>query len=80
MSTVTPLTTTPELVAEKPSAAAVAKKRLSSPWASLAAIVIAVLWTLPTFGLLVSSFRPERAISRPPWTASVCGIQQIAGS
>jgi len=44
-----------------------AKKRLSSPWASLAAIVIAVLWTLPTFGLFLSSFRPERAVKRTGW-------------
>ena len=28
------------------------RRRLSSPWASLAAIVIAILWTIPTFGLL----------------------------
>jgi alpha-glucoside transport system permease protein len=44
-----------------------AKKRLSSPWASLLAIVIAVLWTLPTFGLFVSSFRPERSVKRTGW-------------
>ena len=67
MSTVTPLATESDLVAAKPSAAAVAKKRLSSPWASLAAIVIAVLWTLPTFGLFVSSFRPETKIKRTGW-------------
>ncbi|GAA3341115.1 carbohydrate ABC transporter permease [Amorphoplanes nipponensis] len=67
MTTVTPVTTTPALVADQPSAAAVAKKKLTSPWASLAAIVIAVLWTLPTFGLLVSSFRPERAIKTTGW-------------
>ena len=67
MSTVTPLATESDLVAAKPSPAAIAKKRLSSPWASLAAIVIAVLWTIPTFGLLVSSFRPERAIKRTGW-------------
>jgi alpha-glucoside transport system permease protein len=30
-------------------------------------LIIAVLWTLPTFGLLVSSFRPERAIKRTGW-------------
>jgi alpha-glucoside transport system permease protein len=66
MTAVTPLTTGPDLSvgAKKESAASVAKKRLSSPWASLAAIVIAILWTIPTFGLLVSSFRPERAIKR----------------
>ncbi|WIM98946.1 carbohydrate ABC transporter permease [Actinoplanes oblitus] len=65
--TVTPLTTTPEITPVQLSAAAVAKKRLSSPWASLAAIVIAILWTLPTFGLLLSSFRPELAIKRTGW-------------
>jgi alpha-glucoside transport system permease protein len=67
MSTVTPVTSTPPLVADKPSAAKTAKKRLSSPWASLAAIVLGVLWTIPTFGLLVSSFRPERAIKTTGW-------------
>ena len=44
-----------------------ARKRLSSPWASLAAVIIAVLWTLPTLGLFVSSFRPERGVSRTGW-------------
>ena len=67
MTTATPVTTTPPLTPDKPTAAAVAKKKLTSPWASLAAIVIAVLWTLPTFGLLVSSFRPERAIKTTGW-------------
>ena len=67
MSTVTPLATESDLVAAKPSAAAVAKKRLSSPWASLFAIIIAALWTIPTFGLFVSSFRPEMAIKRTGW-------------
>ena len=67
MTAVTPVTSDPPLVASKPSAASIAKKRLSSPWASLFAIVIAVLWTIPTFGLLVSSFRPERAIKRTGW-------------
>lgn len=49
------------------SAAAAAKKKLSSPWASLVAVVIAVLWTLPTFGLAVSSLRPERQIKTTGW-------------
>ena len=68
MTTAVPLTTaTTDLVAEKPTTASIAKKRLSRPWASLTAIIIAVLWTLPTFGLLVSSFRPERAIKTTGW-------------
>jgi alpha-glucoside transport system permease protein len=67
MTTAVPLTTTPDLVAAVPSPAETAKKRLSRPWASLAAIVIAFVWTLPTFGLLVSSFRPERAIKTTGW-------------
>jgi len=49
------------------SSAAAAKKRLSSPWASFAAIVIAVLWTIPTFGLLLSSFRPESDVKQTGW-------------
>jgi alpha-glucoside transport system permease protein len=44
-----------------------AKKRLSSPWASLAAVVIAVLWTVPTFGLLLTSFRPQVSILTSGW-------------
>ena len=43
------------------------KKKLTSPWASLAAIVIAVLWTIPTFGLLISSFRPEDEVKTSGW-------------
>lgn len=44
-----------------------AKKRLTSPWASLAAVVIATLWTIPTVGLLITSFRPRRDIQRTGW-------------
>jgi alpha-glucoside transport system permease protein len=44
-----------------------AKTKLSSPCASGIAIVIAVLWTVPTFGLLVTSFRPELDIRRSGW-------------
>ncbi|TYP88301.1 carbohydrate ABC transporter permease [Blastococcus xanthinilyticus] len=44
-----------------------AQKRLTSRTASVAAIVIAVLWTVPTFGLLLTSFRPELDIRRSGW-------------
>ncbi|MGA5298481.1 carbohydrate ABC transporter permease [Nucisporomicrobium flavum] len=67
MTTTTPPATAPVLEAGKPTAAAIAKRKLTSPWASLAAIVIAVLWTLPTFGLLISSFRPQRQIKTTGW-------------
>ncbi len=40
---------------------------LSNPWASFAAIVIAILWTVPTIGLLVTSFRPEADIAKNGW-------------
>ena len=33
------------------------KKRLTSRGATIAAVIIAVLWTIPTIGLLVTSFR-----------------------
>jgi alpha-glucoside transport system permease protein len=44
-----------------------AREGLSNRWASLAAIVIATLWTLPTFGLLVTSLRPEADIDSNGW-------------
>ena len=62
----TPLTTTTK-ASTVSAAAGTAKKRLTGRGASLAAVILAVLWTLPTFGLLVSSFRPERAIKTTGW-------------
>jgi alpha-glucoside transport system permease protein len=43
------------------------KRRLTSRGATIAALVIAVLWTIPTFGLLISSFRPEELILSTGW-------------
>ncbi|MBF4570280.1 carbohydrate ABC transporter permease [Plantibacter sp. VKM Ac-2880] len=43
------------------------KKRLTSRGATIAAVVIAVLWTIPTFGLFVSSFRPEQQVKTTGW-------------
>ena len=44
-----------------------AKNVFSSPWAAFFAWVIAILWTIPTFGLLVSSIRPEQDINTSGW-------------
>jgi len=48
-----------ESVVAKETASSSAHKALTSPWASIVAVVIAVLWTVPTAGLLITSFRPE---------------------
>ena len=44
-----------------------AKDIFSSPFASAAALIIAVVWTVPTFGLLVSSIRPDTDINASGW-------------
>ncbi|MGF6821946.1 alpha-glucoside transport system permease protein [Microbacterium sp. ZKA21] len=44
-----------------------ARKRLSRPWATVASVVIAVLWTIPTLGLFISSFRPRDDINTSGW-------------
>ncbi|SFR70105.1 carbohydrate ABC transporter membrane protein 2, CUT1 family [Agromyces sp. CF514] len=43
------------------------KKRLTSRTATIASLIIAVLWTIPTFGLLISSFRPAELIRTTGW-------------
>ena len=43
------------------------KKRLTSRTATIISLVIAVIWIIPTFGLLVSSFRPEELIKTTGW-------------
>ncbi|MGW5668687.1 carbohydrate ABC transporter permease [Micromonospora sp. NPDC003776] len=43
------------------------RKRLNSRTATLVSIVIALLWTVPTFGLFISSFRPEDQIKSTGW-------------
>lgn len=67
MTTVTPEEKGVEAIVAQETVASSARKALSSPWASLAAIIIAVLWTIPTFGLLVTSFRPESDITSSGW-------------
>jgi len=62
----TPVTTTPQ-IAPVTAAADTARDKLTSPWASLFAVVLAFLWTLPTFGLLITSLRPQREIATSGW-------------
>ncbi len=50
----------------RPSAA-VARRRLTHPFASAAVFAIAVLWTIPTFGLFLTSLRPEAQIKTTGW-------------
>ncbi|MCR2783831.1 MULTISPECIES: carbohydrate ABC transporter permease [unclassified Microbacterium] len=51
----------------EPTKVARTKRRLTSRTATVAALIIAVLWTIPTFGLLVSSFRPAELIDSSGW-------------
>ncbi len=46
------------------------KNKLTSRGATIAAIIIAVIWTIPTFGLFVSSFRSEEVINNSGWWSS----------
>ncbi|MCU1570695.1 MAG: carbohydrate transporter permease [Naasia sp.] len=43
------------------------KRRLTSRGATIASLIIAVLWTIPTFGLFVTSLRPQDQITRSGW-------------
>ncbi len=43
------------------------RKRLTSPWASVAVVFLAIVWTAPTFGLLVTSIRPVKDINGSGW-------------
>jgi alpha-glucoside transport system permease protein len=68
MTTTTPATAGATVAADQPrTAAARVRKRLNTRTATLISIVIAVVWTIPTFGLLVSSFRPEDQIKTTGW-------------
>jgi alpha-glucoside transport system permease protein len=70
MSTLTPAVTpeqTPKPKYARASATSTARKALTSRAASFVAVVIAVLWTIPTAGLLITSFRQPIDINRSGW-------------
>ncbi len=73
MTTSTPplmVTPEPELNGRKLKAqmrAQDAKTKLSSPLASIIAVIIAVAWTIPTFGLLINSTRTQPGPSSSGW-------------
>jgi alpha-glucoside transport system permease protein len=68
-ATAIPTTSTPPAIAAGGglTMAGRVRRQLSSRVATVVAIVIAVVWTIPTFGLLVSSFRPEQDIKTTGW-------------
>lgn len=69
-ATATPTTSTPPAVVTtgpQLTGAARVRRALSSRAATAVAILIAIVWTIPTFGLFLSSFRPERLIKTTGW-------------
>lgn len=52
---------------EKPTFVGSAAKMLTSRIGSAMAVLIAIVWTIPTFGLFISSFRPESDIKTTGW-------------
>ena len=55
------------------SAAGNAARTVTSPWASVFAVVMALAWTTPTLGLLVTSFRPQKEIQSSGWWQALGG-------
>lgn len=51
---------------ETPLATKITKK-VTSPFGRIMVWLIAALWSVPTFGLLISSFRPEKEIKTTGW-------------
>jgi alpha-glucoside transport system permease protein len=48
-----------------------ARRRLSSPWATAVVVLITVVWTIPTVGLLVTSLRPVYLTKSSGWWAAL---------
>jgi alpha-glucoside transport system permease protein len=47
-----------------------AGRRYRSPWAAVVVVLVTVLWTIPTFGLFVTSLRPSELSSYSGWWAA----------
>lgn len=63
-----PVEAAPELPpAPATSTVKAARKVFSNPIATAVVILITVLWTLPTFGLFVNSFRPKEQAATTGW-------------
>jgi alpha-glucoside transport system permease protein len=62
-----PASAAPRKLSRAEKRAVEAKTKLTSPWATGFAIVMAVLWTIPTFGLLITSIRPRESIQTTGW-------------
>ncbi|MBY8873333.1 carbohydrate ABC transporter permease [Micromonospora sp. PLK6-60] len=67
MTTATPTVGVGAQPPEKLTRAGRVRKRLNSRTATVVSIVLALLWTVPTFGLFVSSFRPADQIKTTGW-------------
>ncbi|HET7683527.1 MAG TPA: carbohydrate ABC transporter permease [Marmoricola sp.] len=68
MTTSTPEVPTAPVREQKPETrAGKAHRALTNPVASAVAVIIAVLWTIPTAGLLISSFRPKGDVQSSGW-------------
>jgi alpha-glucoside transport system permease protein len=68
MTTTTPAVagTATDTPAPKTAAGRV-RRKLNTRTATITSIIIALIWTLPTFGLFLSSFRPEDEIKTTGW-------------
>jgi alpha-glucoside transport system permease protein len=60
-ATVAPVVTTQEPMGRSVAAA------LTSRWGRVGVWSLVVLWTIPTFGILISSFRPENDVKTTGW-------------
>ncbi len=68
MATIAPAPAGTSTVADQPrTRAGRVRNRLNTQVATVVSIVIAVVWTVPTFGLFISSFRPENEIKTTGW-------------